>query len=254
MTDLLEETRRPHLTRSQSSKVKFKQWARLSRPGSIGHAHSYDTHFSTTALHNLVNSTPGSRDEGSHPRKDLNFTELASQVFLATTELGHERSESYPNANSHLLMRTGSRLWEETRESKGQSWLGTRASSTRLYSSDSDNDSEKDIDRRIRVRQAKFMVGVEDETDEDEYHFDDEDEQIINSNDIISRSKILSFVDWVLGIGEEGRGLSQTFDQSTRPLTREEKIRIREENAKEGRLDVAWILAMLAGSTWSTQT
>lgn len=254
-----ESRKRPEIIRRQSSKQKLRrdqQRARISRPGSGAYLHSYDNHFSTTALPNLLRSGTQSRDEGhqSHGgHTELSFPELASKLFKATGEMGDARSQSYQTLNSHLMVRTGSRLWEETRESKGQSWLGTRASSTKLYDSESDSEEQEGNDTlsdpSTRQRQAKFMVGDDEESDEEDnyYHFDDE-EEMIDSSDLISRSRMLSFMDWLLGISDDNQvGLKETFDQTTKPLTKEEKIRRREEEAKKGRIDVAFILGMLAG-------
>jgi hypothetical protein len=154
---------------------------------------------------------------------------------------------------SHLLYRAGSRLWEESREIKGQSWLGTRASSTALdelahqpplNADDASDDEALHMGRYHRSRAASFDSDMEETVGY--FRRSRTDESDLNVADMISRNKFIALVDWVLGLRDDvGGGLTDFLDSSRRQTyTKQEKFSIREENNAQNPIDIAYVLGL----------
>lgn len=136
--------------------------------------HSYDKYFSTTNLAR-VGSAGAPSSSSALPKRGLSSTDLnarskkpglgvsqhATPHSSSSTTYFDARQESAPTPESPidafapLLLRTGSRVWEDIQESKGQRWLSSRQSSTNLYpdeqtthqgENDDDSDEEEEDD------------------------------------------------------------------------------------------------------------
>ena len=142
---------------------------------------------------------------------------------------------------------------EESRESKGQSWLGMRASSTSLANSESENDriakdygddsEDSDSDDGIlhigqgRKKKSPYIIHHS-KSRRDEYE--------IQAAETRSGNRFIGFVDWMLGLGDDAAGLSEVWDNSRRrQLAKEEKVSIRDEE-QSGKLDIAWVLGVVS--------
>lgn len=214
-----------------------------SRNSGAAFYHSYDQHFSTTSLRDLAS---GSNDKSTFDPDH----ETADYVYV-------DRSDSSTRLEAgHLLYRTGSRLWEESREIKGQAWLGTRASSTALdemgrqpqstADDESDDDGALHMGRFPRSRVASF--DSEDEETIGYFRRSRSDTADITAADIISRNRFFGFVDWILGLGDDvGGGSLSDFvnpSQRSRPIPREEKFASREEHNDSHPIDIAYVLGL----------
>lgn len=220
----------PHKLTTRSSHIHSES----STP--LRYTHSYDKYFSTTSLCNL-----GSNDGGA--RSPLRRPKSHHEELHKLTESSFQRSSSTePNGTSEdlapLLLRTGSRVWEDIQKSKGQSWLGTRESSTNLYDNADEGIDSSEEDEYSRVRNELSHRSILQEDDEDfnplehvdeEEEDDDEEElgigirigkgfdipKISAFADVTeslsdglaplkpSRNKVIEIIDWFLGVGQQ---------------------------------------------------
>lgn len=204
--------------------------------------HSYDHRFSTTALAQLNMHSANSSRGSTPPGKSRSYGNL---VF-----------------DDPLLYRTGSRVWEEVKESKGQVWLDTRQTSTQFDGRGDNGESDdegilqigfKPLPNRRRssvendpidsMREnddswysERIFIGNERETDDDE---------VDNDQDILVKSKFISFIDWALGLEQDSISptVQKQLSKERRQLTKEEKIKQRDQDQP---LDVAWYLGLFS--------
>lgn len=88
------------------------------------------------------------RDDAHHHRADP-FSDVAETIL------------------SPLLVRTGSKVWEDIRESKGQGWLTSRSSSLGFYD-DGDSYYDREAARQLEEEERKqFSVGFDEREEED---------------------------------------------------------------------------------------
>lgn len=126
--------------------------------------HSYDKYFSTTNLARLsdAGTTAAIRRGASHAELSAQRRSFSRK---STTNLpAHGRTASHSAAHAAtvptspidtftpLLLRTGSRVWEDIQESKGQRWLSSKHSSSNLYAEQGDDDDDDDEDDYSRAR------------------------------------------------------------------------------------------------------
>lgn len=132
----------------------------------VPYQHSYDRYFSTTSLHKLADKGPTKpiplKRPNSHHENLSNMTSSNRSTASISAASSGSRFHRSPDASgptspiesfTPLLLRTGSKVWEDIQESKGQGWLGTRQNSTNVYFNENDDGLESDEeDEYSRVR------------------------------------------------------------------------------------------------------
>lgn len=213
--------------------------------------HTYDHRFSTTALSQLAaasentSSYPSSRGESPMPNKK-------------------SKSSGNLSFDDPLLYRTGSRVWEEVKESKGQVWLDTRQTSTGYDEGKDDEDysktedeNEEDDDGVLRMGKIKSVVDHDlDRENNNEWYTErifignSEKEGDVEDDDdagegIFVRNKFIGLIDWALGLQEDSVSptVQKQLSKERKPLTKREKIQQRDEGQPT---DVAWYLGLLS--------
>lgn len=142
------------LNESASSSAKSLTTDGLRRPKS-----HHD--IAKTSLHHLRTNTSTISSAHTRPSTLLSSRKpstINTTVIVQTSEV-KSVSSSPIQEFAPLLYRTGSRVWEDIQESKGQSWLGTRQSSTNLYSFNRDTaveSDDEDEDEYSRTRNLQF--------------------------------------------------------------------------------------------------
>lgn len=133
--------------------------------------HSYDKYFSTTALHKLNDAVYSPNSIPRRPTSQMDLSNLTGGSRKSSAKLNGsagigsrsasrsalqtDAAASPIEAFAPLLFRTGSRVWEDIQETKGQSWMGTRQSSSNLYAYDTEEAGESDEeDEYSRARNA----------------------------------------------------------------------------------------------------
>lgn len=204
--------------------------------------HSYDHRFSTTALAQL-NMHSANSSRGSTPP-------------------GKSRSYSNLVIDDPLLYRAGSRVWEEVKESKGQVWLDTRQTSTQFDGTGDNGESDdegilqigfKPLPNRRRSSVENDPIDSMRENDDSWYserifignERDDDDDQVDDDQDILVKSKFISFIDWALGLEQDSISptVQKQLSKERKQLTKEEKVKQRDEDQP---LDVAWYLGLFS--------
>lgn len=158
----------------ESPLASRKSLARENQPQhNSAYHHSYDKYFSTTALHKLNDAVYSPNSIPRRPTSQMDLSNLTGSArhgkssapvsgsaaiasrSASRSALQTDAAASPIEAFAPLLFRTASRVWEDIQETKGQSWLGTRQSSTNLYAHDPEDGGESDEeDEYSRARNA----------------------------------------------------------------------------------------------------
>lgn len=124
-------------------------------------------HYSTSYLQGksapttprLLSRSPGPNQSRSQPHSRGSSTPARLPISKSATHLPHQSSrgpkqkrgngsngghKELATTDTDWVLRTGALMWTETRESKGQAWLLSRASSTSLAGSGSDDERSDD--------------------------------------------------------------------------------------------------------------
>ena len=192
--------------------------------------HSYDHRYSTTALSRLVkDAVPFMKGSSEYSRNH----------YASMTNMNDSNSFDNP----HIMLRAASRFFEEVRESKGQAWLESRNSAPVEENADGMSDEDSEDDGILQIgsfrKEDNELVRVRDAEEE-------EQEQVEFS--VSSRGRLISLVDWVLGI-EQDQGIcamsNKPLSTDTKHLTERERILNRDE-AQSHVIDPAWFLGALS--------
>lgn len=179
-----------------------------------------------------------------------------------STPPGKSRSYSNLVIDDPLLYRTGSRVWEEVKESKGQVWLDTRQTSTQFEGPGDNGESDdegilqigfKPLPNRRRSSVEHDPIESMRENDDSWYserifignERDEDGDQVDDDQDILVKSKFISFVDWALGLEQDSISptVQKQLSKERKQLTKEEKIKHRDQDQP---LDVAWYLGLFS--------
>lgn len=205
--------------------------------------HSYDKYFSTSL-------TKLSAGDWSGARSPLRRIDSSPESLAAQQHAGEPGSPENSENLTPLLLRTGSRMWEDIQETKGQGWLSARQSSTNLYELVKEVDSS-DEDEYSRIRNMHNPRSTLNLQEDEEYNplsveidkgfLEAEHPETItvheNPEEISeadpgsglstyfkpSHNMILEGVDWLLGVGQEAQAFLAAHPDDP-ALARVEKI------------------------------
>lgn len=187
--------------------------------------HSYDKYFSTSL-------TKLSAGDWNGARSPLRRIDSSPERLAALQHAGEPGSPENSENLTPLLLRTGSRMWEDIQETKGQGWLSARQSSTNLYELHKEVDSS-DEDEYSRIRNMHNPRSMLNLQEDEEYNplaveidkgfLEAEHPETItiheNPEEVSeadpgsglytyfkpSHNMILEAVDWLLGVGQEAQ-------------------------------------------------
>uniref|UniRef100_A0A060TDV5 ARAD1D03080p n=1 Tax=Blastobotrys adeninivorans TaxID=409370 RepID=A0A060TDV5_BLAAD len=201
---------------------KSRRPVRVQGASPFSSFHSYDHRFSSTSLSRYADT-----EKASIGRTKTDS--LLNNFFNSFSDSPHKSSSHSDLAQSPFIYRTASRVWEEVRESKGQSWLDTRLESTAL-----DTDRDEDDDGVLLMGSFARSHNVGGDSHDD-----------IAVEDVYSRSKFVTVVDWILGLEPDSSiGKPLQPPKAPKPLTPAEKTAQRDQRDSET-VDAAWYLGII---------